>query len=247
MLLLLDSLLADRRRRVRAVGPAAAVTAGAAAALLLVALVPRTARADDAADAAAAYRAGRFPEAAALYRKIVAEGDASPSAVYNLATALLATDSLARAASLLEKLTKVPDAELRYRALFNLGLAHLRQGLATSGDSAAPALDAAMQAYKQVLLMRSRDADAKWNYELALRKKKEGGGGGGGGGGEQQNPNPKPDPSAPPREPQPQPTGSVGQQRAEQILNSAARDERDVQARKQREGQPATPAGGNDW
>lgn len=247
LLLLLDSLLADRRRRVRAVGPAAAVTAGAAAALLLVALVPRTARADDAADAAAAYRAGRFPEAAALYRKIVAEGDASPSAVYNLATALLATDSLARAASLLEKLTKVPDAELRYRALFNLGLAHLRQGLATSGDSAAPALDAAMQAYKQVLLMRSRDADAKWNYELALRKKKEGGGGGGGGGGEQQNPNPKPDPSAPPREPQPQPTGSVGQQRAEQILNSAARDERDVQARKQREGQPATPAGGNDW
>ncbi|MFL5560310.1 MAG: vWA domain-containing protein [Gemmatimonadaceae bacterium] len=247
LILLLDSWLADRRRRVRPNGPAAAVPAGAATALLLLALVPRAARADDAADAARAYRTGHYAEAATLYRKIVAGGDASPVAVYNLATALIATDSLDRAASLLDKLAKTPDPELRYRALFNLGLAHLKQGLAAQGDSAAPELDAAIQAYKQVLLMRARDTDAKWNFELALRKKKQGGGGGGGGGGNNQNPNPKPDPTAPPREPQPQPAGSVGQQRAEQILNSAARDERDVQARKQKEGQPATPPGGKDW
>jgi Ca-activated chloride channel family protein len=247
LLLLLDSWLADRRRRVRPAGPAAAVPAGAATALLLIALTPQLARADDAADAARAYRTGHYAEAATLYRKIVAAGDASPVAVYNLATALIATDSLERAASLLDKLTKTPDPELRYRALFNLGLAHLRQGLAAPSDSAAPELDAAIQAYKQVLLMRSRDTDAKWNFELALRKKKQGGGGGGGGGGNDQSPNPKPDETAPPRQPQPQPAGSVGQQRAEQILNSAARDERDVQARKQKEGQPATPPGGKDW
>ena len=247
LLLLLDSFLADRRRRVRAVGPAAAVTAGAAAALLLIALVPRAARADDAADAAKAYRAGQYAEAALLYRKIVAGGDASPTMVYNLATALLATDSLERAASLLEKVTKTTNPELRYRALFNLGLAHLKQGLATRGDSATPALDAAIEAYKQVLLMRSRDADAKWNFELALRKKKQGGGGGGAGGGNDQSPNPKPDPTSQAKEPQPQPSGSVGQQRAEQILNSAARDEREVQARKQKEGQPTSPPGGKDW
>lgn len=246
LLLLLDTWLADRRRRGRMAGPAAAVPAGAAAVLLLIAVAPRAARADDAGDAARAYRAGRYAEAAALYRKIVAGGDASPVAVYNLATALLATDSLDRAASLLDKLAKTPDPELRYRALFNLGLARLKQGLAAPGDSAAPALDAAIAAYKEVLLMRSRDLDAKWNFELALRKKKQGGGGGGGGG-EQQNPSPSPDPTAPPKEPQPQPAGSVGQQRAEQILNSAARDERDVQARKQREGQPSRPPGGKDW
>ena len=247
LILLLDTWLADRRRRGRVAGPAAAVTAGATAALLLIAFTPRSARADDAADAARAYRAGHYAEAATLYRKIVAGGDASPVAVYNLATALLAVDSLDHAATLLDKLTKVPDLELRYRALFNLGLAHLKQGLAAQGDSAAPALDAAIEAYKQVLLMHSRDVDAKWNFELALRKKKQGGGGGGGGGGDQQNPNPKPDPTAPPKEPQPQPAGSVGQQRAEQILNSAARDERDVQARKQKEGQPSSPPGGKDW
>ncbi len=247
LLLLLDTWLSDRRRRARGTGPAAAVTAGAAAALVLIAITPDAARADDAGDAAAAYRAKHYPEAAALYRKIVADGDASPVAVYNFATALIATDSLEHAAALLDKLTKVADPELRYRVWFNLGLAHLEQGLALPADSAGAELDAAIQAYKQVLLMRSRDADAKWNFELALRKKKQGGGGGGGGGGDQQNPNPKPDDSSPPREPQPQPAGSVGQQRAEQILNSAARDERDVQARKQKEGQPATPPGGKDW
>ena len=247
LLLLLDTWLSDRRRRARQAGPAAAVPAATAAVLLLLALTPRAARADDAGDAASAYRAGHYAEAATLYRKIVAGGDASPTMVYNFATALLATDSLEHAASLLDKLTKSADPELRYRALFNLGLAHLKQGLATKGDSAAPELDAAIQAYKQVLLMRARDMDAKWNFELALRKKKQGGGGGGAGGGNDQNPNPKPDQTAPPREPQPQPAGSVGQQRAEQILNSAARDERDVQARKQKEGQPSPPPGGKDW
>lgn len=248
LLLLLDSWLADRRRRRRTVEPAAAVPAAAASLLLLACLaIPSVARADDAGDAASAYRAGRYPEAVSLYRRIVERGDRSPRMVYNLATALLALDSTARAADLLEQVAKTSDPELHYRALFNLGLAQLKRGLAApSPDSAGPALDAALQAYKQVLLLRSRDADAKWNYELALRKKKSGGGGGGGGGNDN-SPQPKPDPNAPPRQPQPQPAGSVGQQRAEQILNSAARDERDVQARKQHEGQPATPPGGKDW
>jgi Ca-activated chloride channel family protein len=100
--------------------------------------------------------------------------------------------------------------------------------------------------YKRVLLLRSDDKDAKWNYELALHKKPKGGGGGGGGGGGNEA-SPKPDPNASEPQPQPQPAGSLGQQRAEQILNSAARDERDVQARKQREGRPTSPPGGKAW
>ncbi|HEX8848753.1 MAG TPA: VWA domain-containing protein [Gemmatimonadaceae bacterium] len=248
LLLLLDSWLVDRKRRRRVGEPAAAVPAAAAALLLAMLLLPAVARADDAADAASAYQAKRYPEAVTLYRRIVAGGDRSPRMVYNLATALLAVDSTARAAELLEQVAKTNDPELRYRALFNLGLAHLKRGLvAPNPDSAGPSLDAAIQTYKQVLLLRSRDMDAKWNYELALRKKQSGGGGGGGGGGNDQSPQPKPDPDAPPKQPQPQPAGSVGQQRAEQILNSAARDERDVQARKQHEGQPASPPGGKDW
>lgn len=248
LLLLLDSWLTDRRRRIRPDAPAASTTAPAAAASLVLAIAlmnPAPLRADDAADAAREYRAGRYREAAALYRHAVDRGDRTPRMIYNLATALLAADSLERAVQLLERTSSARDPELRYRSLFNLGLAHLRMGLALPADAAAPALDAALAAYKRVLLLRSADLDAKWNFELALRKKQGGGGGGGGGGGEQEDP--QPDPTAPPREPQQEPTGGLGQQRAEQILNSAARDERDVQARKQREGRPANPPGGKDW
>ena len=242
LLLLLDTWLVERRRRARQPGPAAAVPAAAAALLLL--LAPRAARADDAADAARAYRAGRYAEAAALYRRIVEGGNRSPTMIYNLATALVAADSLGRATELLDRITAAQDPELRYRVLFNLGLAHLKRGLALPADSAAPALDAALAAYKRVLLLRSRDQDAKWNYELALRKKQSGGGGGGGGNDQNEDPSP-----AAPREPrpQPQPAGSLEQQRAEQILNSASRDEREVQARKQKEGRPTTPPGAKDW
>jgi Ca-activated chloride channel family protein len=242
LLLLLDTWLAERRRRVRQAGPAAAVPAAAA---ILLLFVPLPARADDAGDAAKAYREGRYAEAAALYRRVVESGNRTPVMIYNLATALIAADSLGRATELLDRITAAQDPELRYRILFNLGLAHLRRGLALPADSATPSLDAALAAYKRVLLLRARDMDAKWNFELALRKK-QGGGGGGGGGGEDQNDDPSPAAPRDPR-PEPQPSGSLEQQRAEQILNSASRDEREVQARKQREGRPATPPGGKDW
>lgn len=244
LLLIVDTLLADRRGRRRRAATTASTAAGA---LLLLLLVPRTALADDARDAAAAYRAGRFQQAAMLYKRAVEAGERDPVVLYNYGTALLMSDSLARAAEVLERVATSRDPELRYRALFNLGLAHLRRGLALAGDSAAPALDAALESYRKVLLMRSRDADAKWNYELALREKRSGGGGGGGGGGAQQAPSPQPDPSSQNPAPAPRPAGGLGQDRAEQLLNSAARDERDVQARRQQQNRPTPPPGGKDW
>ena len=137
-------------------------------------------------------------------------------------------------------MSDVQDAELRYRALFNSGLAHLKQGLTLPKESANEQLDAAIAAYKKVLLMRSNDFDAKWNYELALRKREQGGGGGGGGSGGGQS-------NSSPQQQQPQPTGGLGQQQADQLLGSAAREERDVQAKKQRQTRVEPPPGGKDW
>jgi len=182
--------------------------------------------------------------AAALYRAAVAKGDHSPATLYNLGTALLAADSIASAAEALERAAATPDPDVRFRALFNLGLAHLRRGLAERGEAGRPALDAALAAYKKALLLRATDADAKWNYELALREKKSGGGGGGGG--DNNNAPQAPQPSAP-RAPAQQPSGSLGQQRAEELLNSAARDERDVQGKKQKQNRATPPPGGKDW
>ena len=243
LLVLLDTLLSERRGRRKAL-PAAA--APATAAMLMLVLFPAIVNAAEADDAAKAYRAKQYARAATLYREAIRKGDTSPHALYNLGTALLAADSLAAATEPLDRAARAKDAELRYRALFNLGLAHLKQGLAVSGDSAKPALDAALATYKKVLLMRPADADAKWNYELALQKKKSGGGGGGGGGGENNAPQPQPDEASPQQQPQPRPAGQIGQQQAEQLLNSAAREEREVQGKKQKQN-PVAPPGGKDW
>jgi Ca-activated chloride channel family protein len=245
LLLLLDTALAERRGRRRRSAAAAATAASIliAAATLLVPL--RAARADDVRDAAKEYAAKRYMRAAALYRRAIERGDKRPEVLYNLGTSLLAADSLASAIEVFERAVKATDPEVRFRSMFNLGLAHLKRGLAAKGDSATPSLDAALESYKRTLLMRSSDGDAKWNYELALRKKQQqsggGGGGGGGAGGSQNQP-------SPPKQPQSdRPSGGLGNQQAEQLLNSAEREERNVQARKQQQNRPQPPPGGKDW
>jgi Ca-activated chloride channel homolog len=175
-----------------------------------------------------------------MYRSLINEGDRTGPTLYNYGTALLAADSLTSAAEALERAAEFRDPEIRYRALFNLGLAHLKRGLGLPQQQADEPLDAALAAYKKVLLLRSADLDAKWNYELALRKKQQGGGGGGGGSGES-NPSPSPEAQAP------KPSGGLGQRQAEQLLGSAAREERDVQAKRQRQTRVDPPPGGKDW
>ncbi len=247
LLLLVDTALAERRGRRRR-EPAAATTAlprGAAAAMLALSLSSALACGGPAAEAARAYRAKQYPRAVALFREAVSPNDPRPEMIYNLGTALLAADSLAAAAEALERTTRATEPELRYRSLFNLGLAHLVQGRRAEGDAATAPLDAALATYKTVLLMRSGDGDAKWNYELALREK-ENSGGGGGGGGDEDEPSPAPQ-TADRGPPTPQPSGDLGRQRAEQLLNSAAREEREVQAREQRESSPQPPPTGKDW
>jgi Ca-activated chloride channel family protein len=39
----------------------------------------------------------------------------------------------------------------------------------------------------------------------------------------------------------------LGERQAEELLNAAARDERDVQGKKQKQNQPPPPPGGKDW
>ena len=245
LLLVLDTLVAGRARRRRSPVPAARTATSAAVALALVLAAPRPARAaDDVEDAAAAFRARQYARAAALYRKAVADGDRSPTTLYNLGTALLAADSLGAAVEPLERAATGGTGDVRFRALFNLGLAQLRRGTAAGGDSARTALDAALATYKQALLMRPADGDAKWNYELALQKKQQGGGGGGGGNDDKSE---SPDPTPQPKPPTERPSGALSQQQAEQLLNSAASDEKAVQSKHQPKGQNTPPPGTRDW
>jgi len=244
-LLLLDTILSERRGRRQRRSAASQTAVTAATALVFVVLpflsgcagfLPSSSPSDKAARA---FHGQNYQQSAALYRSAIDGGDKRPETLYNYGTALLAGDSLQNAIEALERLADAPDPELRYRALFNLGLAQLKDGLAAPKETAAEPLDAALAAYKKVLLMRSNDLDAKWNYELALRKREHGGGGGGGSGGGQSNTSPQ--------EQKPQPTGGLGQQQADQLLGSAAREERDVQAKKQKQTRVEPPPGGKDW
>ncbi|MFN8667594.1 MAG: VWA domain-containing protein [Gemmatimonadaceae bacterium] len=199
-------------------------------------------------EAARDYAAGRYARAAGLYRAAINAGDTRPQLFYNLGTALAAADSMESAAEPLERASKVEDAELRFRSWFNLGLGYLRRGLAgaPTADSTRAALSLTLEQYKRALIQRPTDRDAKWNYELALRQQEQngGGGGGGGGGGQSNDQQDKNNPDTPQSQQQ---SGGLGEQQAEQLLNAAARDERGVQGRKQRQSRPQPPPGGKDW
>lgn len=243
LLLLLDTWLAERRRRPRRheVARVAARAAAVVGALVISGCtwsgsVPRT--------AAREYAVGRPARAAALYRAVITRGDTRPEMFYNLGTALVAADSLGGAVEPLERAAKEEEPELRFRAWFNLGLGYLRRGLggAAQADSTRAALKTTLETYKRALILRPTDRDAKWNYELALRQQEQNGGGGGGGGNASPQDKSQSDTPQAARE-----SGGLGEQQAEQLLNAASREERGVQGRKQRQSRPQPPPGGKDW
>ena len=239
LLLVADTLAAQQRRRRR--GEVTVAKGAPVAAAAVVMLANGCALPGAQASRAADQFAGRqYARAAASYRSAIADGDRRPEMLYNLGTALVAADSLDRSLEPLERATLAEGEELRYRALFNLGLAQLKLGRASArdADSTRRALATAVELYKRVLLMRPGDGDAQWNYELALTELSQQSSGGAS---QQQNePEPQPDPQQPP-------PPSLGRDQAEQLLSSAARDEQAVQGRKQRESRPTTPRRGKDW
>jgi Ca-activated chloride channel family protein len=236
LLVIADTLGNVRRRRVTA--SARAVPAAAAGLVMLAngCALPG-AQVTRAADQ---FAGGQYARAAASYREAISEGDDRVEMLYNLGTALVAADSLDRSLEPLERATLSEKDELRYRALFNLGLAQLEIGRAgaRNADSTRRALATAVELYKRVLLMRPGDGDAQWNYELALTELDQQSSGGSSQ--QQNNPDPQPQPSDPP-------PPSLGRDQAEQLLSSAARDEQAVQGKKQRESRPTTPRRGKDW
>lgn len=236
LLLWLDTLLAGRhgRRRRRAASAETAVAAALIASLGLAGCAPPR----EAVDGAAAYKSKDYQRAATLLALVVRD-DHSPGALYNFGTALIAIDSTAPAAEVLDRAAEKTDPETQYRARFNGGLAHLLPGLKAPKDSGSEDLKQALAHYKRVLIQRPADADAKWNYELALEKQKKGGGGGGGGG--------QANSSSAPAQQQPKPQPTLAQRQAEQILGSAQREERDVQSKKQKQSRQEPPPGGKDW
>lgn len=239
LLLLLDALRTDGLRFTRRLNLGRRATDTVLALLLLGAAAGVAgAQRDPLKAAIEQHRAGRLLPAIRDYRAVVAGGDRRPLVLYDLGTALLAADSLDAAVDALERAAFTTDAELRSRALYNLGLAYLKRGLRTEGDTRATQLRNARKALRTVLLERPGDRDAQWNYELALRAPQQGGGGGGGGA-------QPPQQQAPQARPEPQ--SQMSRQQAEALLEAAQREERETQARRQRGNRAQSATGERDW
>lgn len=215
---------------------AVALVLGAGAAGAQAPRHPRT-------EAEKAWDAGDVRRAAAAYLAGVTR-DAPDTARYNAGTAALAAGDAERARPELEQAATSLDPEIRFRALFNLGLLSLRLARADTGHHQGHLADAE-RSYREALRLKPRSLAAKWNLELAVRERRSGGGGRpppqGGGGRPPPTPRPETGPSGG------APAGGLNQAQAEEILRSIGQEE--LRTRRDRLGRMrrATPPGVKDW
>lgn len=193
---------------------------------------------------ARAMAAGEPGRAAAEFLK-EARGRARDTAFYNAGTAALEARRFDVARGALTEAAKSLDPGLRYRALYNLGLAGL---LAAEEDSTKrqELLGQAADRLREALLLQPSSARAKWNLELATRQQPPPQGGGGGGGGQPPSGGGSPPPPSGPNRPPP-PDQGLSRGQAEQILNSMERRERQTRAEQQRRLRGAEASGARDW
>ena len=185
------------------------------------------------------WRNGDFRGAAARYIADVKRGVGGDTAWLAAGTAGLAINDTALAVAALSKAAESLDPEVRFRAVYNLGLLHLRQA---AGDSAGRdrLLAEARRRYREALLLKPGDAAAKWNLELTIKRTPPESGGGA------NDPTPNARQGGDSREP-PRPQSLTAAQ-AEQILNSISEDERRTrQEMNRRTAQSRQPTGDRDW
>lgn len=181
---------------------------------------------------------GRTSEAEAAFRAQAAQGTAADTAWYNAGTIALLGGRLTEAAEALSQAVVSLDPDLRFRALYNLGLVHLLAARADAQGGQEQRRLAA-ESFREALLLAPGSVEAKWNLELAAPDPAPPSGGNQ----QQQNPQqPEPSPAEPPS-----PDGALTQAQAEAILSSVERGELATRNRLTRQQQGRAPAGRKDW
>lgn len=187
--------------------------------------------------------------AAAAYLTDLKANEDDDTAWYNTGTAALAAGDPALARASLARAAASLDPDLRFRALYNLGLLALLQARADSGSREAHLADAE-RAYREALLLKPFHVRAKWNLELVNRMR-------GSDGANRPNPPPPPQPGAggggggaagqPPPPLQPNSGGGLSESQADQVLRSIGQEE--LRTRRDRTGRTrrAAGAGVKDW
>jgi Ca-activated chloride channel homolog len=166
-----------------------------------------------------AWQSGDYRAAAEQYLRQVRAGQGGDTSWFNLGTAALAIGDTNVARRALTRGAESLDAELRFRALYNLGLLDIRLAERDSLNRQAH-LEAARDRYRQALLLRPGDRDTKWNYELVLQRLPPPQGGDGA------SPPPPSTGGSPEQRPPEDPAPGLTLEQAEQLLNSMLEEER---------------------
>ncbi len=212
---------------------------------LLCVVVPAAEAQRPRSNAEKAWDKGDVRGAAAEYLAHLKLHEDDDTAWYNTGTAALAAGDPTLARSALAHAASSLDPELRFRALYNLGLLGLLESKADTTNRETHLADAE-RAYREALLLKPHHIRAKWNLEL-VRRLRSGGGqsnkpnppppspGGGGGGGASSQPPPPP------------PGGGMNESQADQVLRSIGQEE--LRTRRDRTGRTrrAAAAGIKDW
>ena len=113
--------------------------------------------------------------AAAAYLADLKEHEEDDTAWYNTGTAAMAAGDPTLARSSLARAAASLDPDLRFRALYNLGLLALLQARSDSSNRETFLADAE-RAYREALLLKPFHVRAKWNLELVTRMRGSQGG-----------------------------------------------------------------------
>ncbi len=196
-----------------------------------------------------AWDQGHAVEAALAYLAELAVRQDDDTAWYNAGTASLAAGDADAARASLSRAAASLDPDVRFRALYNLGLLALAQARVDTANRDVHLADAE-RAYREALLLKPRHLPAKWNLELVNRMHRSSA--------NRPNPRPSPTPSggAPPDQsrgsgagnPPPQgASGGLNEAQADQVLRSIGQEE--LRTRRDRTGRNrrAVAAGVKDW
>ncbi len=167
---------------------------------------------------------------------------------FNLGAGLLLTGDWAGAVEPTQRALDTDDEDLERAATYNLALARALAGRPPElgGDllfeERRPLLEQAWDGFRWVLLQDPGSADARWNLELVGRwleqeddPTDQGGGGGGGGGGSSADQADSPS------------TRELSAAEAMDLLEQAARQERDVQGRRLERNRSRDPVVEKNW
>jgi tetratricopeptide (TPR) repeat protein len=165
----------------------------------------------------------------------------SDTAWYNAGTAALGSGEYQEAREALRVAARSLDPELRFRALYNLGLTDLLAARAdTTGRDSL--LAGAVSHFREALLLRPDRMDAKWNLELATRDRPPPPPNPRSGGGQQ-----PPSQGGGSQDPQTTRPGALSREEAERILASVEQAERGVREDQVRRRRGLTARTARDW